>query len=222
MWVKICGITNDEDALMAFALGADAIGLNFVPGSKRQITAATGRDIVRRLPSEAITIGVFRDQDPGYISRTMLEVGLTGVQLHGHETPQLAGSIAPRPKILIMAFAGGSPAVDRYDEYRADAMLLDAATPGSGTVFDWNLIGDVPKNRRLILAGGLTPDNVGHAVERVQPWGVDAASGVESEPGQKDPILVSDFIANARAAEAPRYEGDVASGPFDWNESGDL
>lgn len=221
MWVKICGITNEEDALMAVALGADALGFVFAP-SKRQVTVGTARDIARRLPPEVITVGVFRDQDPHFVSQTMVDAGLKGVQLHGHETPTMAAEIAPRPQTLIVAFPAGSAAIDRFDDYHADAMLLDATTPGGGKVFDWDLIDDVPDGRRLILAGGLDPDNVTAAIERVNPWGVDVSTGVESSPGQKDPRLVQAFIRAARAAERPAYASDGGREPFDWCESGDL
>lgn len=224
MWVKICGITNEEDALMAVALGADALGFVFAP-SKRQISIGAARDIIRRLPPEVTTVGVFRDQDPQFISKAILEAGIKGVQLHGHETPAMAAEITPRPQVLITAFAAGSSGIARFREYGADAILLDAPTPGGGEVFDWDLIDDIPDNARLILAGGLNPSNVAAAIHRVQPWGVDVSSGVESSPGQKDPILVSEFISAARAA-APVVEvpDDIGTGPapFDWNEAGDL
>lgn len=223
MWVKICGITNEEDALLAVAMGADAIGFVFAP-SKRQIGIGAARDIVRRLPPEVLTIGVFRDQDPSFVVKAITEAGINGVQLHGHETPQMAAEIRPRAQVLICAFAAGSPGIARYPEYQADALLLDAATPGGGKVFDWNLVDDVPDGARLILAGGLNPGNVANAIERVRPWGVDVSSGVESEPGQKDPVLVSEFVAAARAAapEQPDTFDISAPAPFDWGESGDL
>jgi len=229
MWVKICGITNEEDALMAVALGADAVGFVFAP-SPRQVTVGAVRDIARRLPPEILTIGVFRDQDPHFVVDTVLEAGLRGAQLHGHETPAMAGEIRPRVRTLIVAFAAGSPGIERFDEYQADALLLDAATPGGGKVFDWALVDDVPTNRRLILAGGLTPDNVATAIERVDPWGVDVSSGVESSPGRKDPRLVQAFIRAARRAGGADdgLDGDgsvatsAAEGPFDWDEDDDL
>ena len=206
---------------MAVALGADAIGFVFAPSS-RQVSVGTVRDIVRRLPPDVLTVGVFRDQDASFVSHAMLEAGLHGVQLHGHETPAMAAQIQPRPQTLIVAFSAGSRAVDRFDEYHADAMLLDGAVPGSGAVFDWSLVESVPDNRRLILAGGLTPDNVGFAVSEVGPWGVDVSSGVESAPGQKDPRLVQAFIRAARAAEPPQYAPAGGEEIFDWNESGDV
>lgn len=238
MWVKICGITNEEDALMAVALGADAVGFVFAP-SPRQVSVGTARDIARRLPPEILTIGVFRDQDAHFVTQTMLDAGLRGVQLHGHESPTMAASLSPRPQLLIVAFAAGSAAIDRFDDYHADAMLLDAATPGGGKVFDWTIIDSVPDNRRMILAGGLTPANVGAAVAEVRPWGVDVSTGVESSPGQKDPRLVQAFIRAARAADVDPDGNPAGAGEsptdvvevgaredrgalFDWDESGDL
>ena len=225
MWVKICGITNEEDALMAVALGADALGFVFAP-SPRQVTVGTVRDIVRRLPPEVMTIGVFRDHEPRYVIDTVLEAGLGGAQLHGHETPQQAAEVRPKVKTLIVAFAAGSAGLERAANYESDALLIDGATPGSGQVFDWSLIDSLPQRRRLILAGGLTPTNVASAIARVEPWGVDVSSGVESEPGRKDPRLVQSFIRAARQASPAGQdpvEGDNESGgPFDWDVDDDV
>jgi phosphoribosylanthranilate isomerase len=220
MWVKICGITNEEDALLAVAMGADAVGFVFAP-SPRQVTVGTVRDICRRLPFGVMTVGVFRDQAPDQVIDTVLAAGLHAVQLHGHETPNEAKAIRQKAQALIVAFPAGSPSIDRFDDYQADALMIDAANPGAGEVFDWALADGIPSNRRLILAGGLTPGNVTEAIETVRPWGVDVSSGVESEPGIKDARRVLAFIRRSRAAfeevEArPEHEGP---GPFDWAES---
>lgn len=222
MWVKICGITSEEDALMAVALGADAVGFVFAP-SPRQVTVGQARDIVRRLPPEVMTVGVFRDQAAGHVVDTVLAAGLHAAQLHGHETPAEARAIRAKVQALIVAFPAGSPSLDRFDDYGADALMLDAPNPGSGKMFDWTLAEGVPSNRRLVLAGGLTPRNVGAAIETVEPWGVDVSTGVETEPGVKDPRRVRAFIRSAREAftALDREPGD-GPGPFDWNESGDL
>ncbi|HIE67337.1 MAG TPA: phosphoribosylanthranilate isomerase, partial [Acidimicrobiia bacterium] len=106
----------------------------------------------------------------------------------------------------------------RFDEYGADLLLLDSSAPGSGAVFDWALAEGAPANRRTLLAGGLTPDNVGSAIEQVDPYGVDVSTGVESGPGRKDPRLLRAFMLNARAARPVRYEGDADRRPFDWQE----
>lgn len=235
MFVKICGITNEEDALTAVGLGADAIGFLFAP-SVRQVTVQATRDIVRRLPSDVLTIGVFRDQAPRDVRRIVLEAGLTGAQLHGHETPADAAEVRSAARVLIVAFPAGDPGLAHVDDYHADAVLLDAPTPGSGHVFDWSLAESVPIGRRVILAGGLEPANVADGIATVRPWGVDVSTGVE-EPGdplRKDPVRVHEFIKNARraAGDLPGRVGDgdatehtdgslLASAPFDWAQQGD-
>jgi phosphoribosylanthranilate isomerase len=231
MWVKICGITNEEDALMAVALGADAIGFVFAP-SPRQVSVGRVRDICRRLPAEVMTIGVFRDQASELVVDTVLEAGLRGAQLHGHETPAEAAAVRPKVNVLIIGMPADSPSIDRYDDYHADALLLDGPKPGSGQVFDWALAGGLPSNRRLILSGGLSPQNVARGIEVVQPWGVDVSSGVESEPGIKDARKVHAFVREAREAFAVlgrsrdearaggSGEEPLGAGPFDWYEDG--
>lgn len=220
MFVKVCGITNEEDALMATALGADAVGFLFAP-SPRQVSVGIVRDIVKRLPPEIVTVGVFRDQAPRLVIDTVLESGLRAAQLHGHETPQDAATIRPYVQALIVALSVGDPALAHVDDYGADALLLDAPSPGSGKVFDWALAEGVPVGRRMILAGGLTPANVAEAVRTVQPWGVDASTGlqVEGDPTRKDPLKVQAFVRNARAAAPVPYHPD-GHGPFDWAQAG--
>ena len=220
MFVKICGTTSEEDALLAVAMGADAVGFVFAP-SPRQITPGTVADIVKRLPREVVTVGVFRDEAPSRVVEIVNTIGLRAAQLHGHETPEQAQYVRERVPLLIQAFPAGDPAVARAHQYRADAVLLDAASPGSGQVFDWTLA-EAPDGVRLILAGGLTPDNVAHAIGQVHPWGVDVVSGVERSPGVKDPVKVRAFVAAARAAAPPRPErgdddeSDGAGQPYDW------
>ena len=215
MFVKICGITNEEDALMAVALGADALGFVFATSS-RQITPGAAADIIKRLPPDVLPVGVFRDQAPDRVIDVALRVGSRGVQLHGHETPGMADRIRPHVPVLIVGMSAGSSALEHFDRFGADALLLDGHSPGSGQVFDWSLTEGMPSNRRVILAGGLTPDNVADGVSIVRPWGVDVSTGVESQPGVKDPRLVRSFIHAARDAEDPvrRAEGP---GPFDWD-----
>ncbi len=225
MFVKICGVTNEEDALMAVALGADAVGFVFAP-SPRQVTVGVARDIVRRLPPETLTVGVFRDQSTRFVIDTVQGAGLRAAQLHGHETPADAAEVRPYCQALIVAFPAGDPGLAHVDDYGADAILLDSPAPGSGEVFDWSLAEGAPLNRRLILAGGLTPENVAHGIAEVRPWGVDVSSGVETDgqPGRKDARKVQAFIRAARAAapvDAPVPDGPgLGSGPFDWADSG--
>jgi phosphoribosylanthranilate isomerase len=216
MFVKICGTTSEDDALLAVAMGADAIGFIFAP-SPRQIAPQIAADIVKRLPLEIITVGVFRDEAPERVVDVAMGAGLKAVQLHGRETATQAKWIRQRMPMVIQAFAAGDPRVRDAADYAADAVLLDAPHPGSGQVFDWAFAGEVPDGQRLIIAGGLTPDNVAAAVVRTQPWGVDVASGVEKAPGYKDPVKLRSFIAAARAAESARYESDD-TGPYDWED----
>jgi phosphoribosylanthranilate isomerase len=224
VFVKICGITREDDALLAVAMGADAVGFVFAP-SKRQIAPSIARDIVRRLPPEILTVGVFRDEAASRVIDIVNTAGLRAAQLHGHESPETSRLIRSRVPLVIKAFAAGDPGLDHVDDYGADAVLIDSPRPGSGEVFDWTLAEGRPDGHRVILAGGLTPDNVGDAIRQVGPWGVDVASGVESdrgEPGQKDARKVKAFVDAARAARPPqelRATDDLDGfAPYDWME----
>ena len=217
MFVKICGITSEEDALLAVAMGADAVGFVFAP-SPRQVAAGLVHDIVRRLPPEVMTVGVFRDEAPQRVVDVVNNAGLRAAQLHGNETAEHSRFVRARVPFVIKGFAAGDPALDHTDDFGADAILVDSHAPGSGEVFDWSLAEGAPINRRVILAGGLTPDNVAEAIERIRPWGVDVATGVEAEPGRKDARKVRDFVRNARAAAPRPYRGDENARPFDWQE----
>ncbi len=223
MFVKICGVTTEEDALLAVGMGADALGFNFVPGSPRQIRTATARDIVRRLPGGVLTVGIFRDELKERVVEVTHEAGLKAAQLHGRESTDDSAWVAQRVPYLIKGFAAGDSAIDNLDLYSASAVLLDAPEPGSGEVFDWSMLDGSERGRPLILAGGLHPENVAQAVRSVRPWGVDVASGVESSAGAKDPVKVREFILNARAAEAAleptgqEFDPD-APRPYDWRD----
>ena len=217
MFDKICGITSEEDALLAVAMGADAVGFVFAP-SPRQVAAGLVREIVRRLPPEVLTVGVFRDESAQRVVDVVNGAGLRAAQLHGLETAEQTAWVRKRVPFVIKAFAAGDPALDRADDFGADAILVDSHAPGSGEVFDWSLAEGAPLNRRVILAGGLTPDNVAEAIEAVRPWGVDVSTGVENTPGHKDARKVREFILNARRAAPRRYQGDEDARPFDWQE----
>jgi phosphoribosylanthranilate isomerase len=217
VFVKICGTTSEEDALLAIAMGADAVGFIFAP-SKRQIAPGIARDIAKRLPPEIITVGVFRDESPKRVVDIVEFAGLKAAQLHGKETPDQARWIRKRVPLVIQAFAAGDRMVSRALEYGVDAVLLDNPTPGSGQVFDWKMAGEAPDGVRVIIAGGLTPDNVAAAVAAIRPWGVDVVTGVEREPGHKDPVKLRAFVAAARAAVVAPYEGDEDDRPYDWQE----
>jgi phosphoribosylanthranilate isomerase len=216
VFVKICGTTSEEDALLAVAMDADAVGFIFAP-SPRQISPTLARDIAKRLPPEVMTVGVFRNEAPRRVVDIMQHAGLQCAQLHGQERPEQARWIRKRLPYVFQAFAAGDPAVGRAREYGVDAVLLDNPAPGSGQVFDWALASEVPTGLRVIIAGGLTPDNVSGAVSAVQPWGVDVVSGVEKSPGVKDPVKLRGFVAAARAAVVAPYRGTRA-GPYDWQD----
>lgn len=223
VFVKICGITSEEDGLLAVALGADALGFNFVAGSKRQIAAERARDIIRRLPAEVMTVGIFRDELPGRVIEITHRAGLRAAQLHGRETTEQTRQVRAQIPVVIKAFTAGDPALNHVRDYGADVVMIDGAEPGSGEVFDWRLAEGAPKaGHRILLAGGLGPGNVADAIERVQPWGVDVATGVERAPGVKDPVKLREFIATAKAAggglAAQPDHIDHDHVPYDWEE----
>ena len=214
MFVKICGITNEDDALFAVAMGADAVGFIFAP-STRQMAAQAVYDITRRLPPEILTVGVFKNEHPSRVIKIANESGVKAVQLHGQESPEQAKEIAGSIRYVIKVFDADSPNLSRADQYGTDLVMVDSPGGGTGKVFDWGLAAEAPDGVRLILAGGLDPDNVADGIAAVEPWGVDVATGVEAEPGRKDPTLVRRFIANARAA-APTPDLGPDELPYDW------
>ncbi len=199
MFVKICGTTSEEDALLAVAMGAEALGFVFAP-SPRQMRPQDVADIVKRLPPEILTIGVFKDDVPERIVHIVRSTGLKGAQIHGSFTADDAVAVRRAIFHTFVSFTAGDPRVGQAHEYEPYAVLLDGARPGSGQVFDWTLAEDVPAELRLIVAGGLTTDNVVDVIRTVRPWGVDVVSGVESSPGRKDPVKLRAFIAKAHAA----------------------
>lgn len=199
MFIKICGTTSAEDALLAVSLGADALGFIFAE-SKRQVDAATVAAIVPQLPKDVVAVGVFRNESAARIAEVVNETGLRGVQLHGSEGPEIAQALRDTVPFLVQVFTADDARLEHLAEYPIDAVLLDSPTPGSGETFDWSQIADLPERHRVILAGGLNSANVAEAIERVRPWGVDAVSGVEAAPGRKDPEALAAFISSARDA----------------------
>jgi phosphoribosylanthranilate isomerase len=163
-----------------------------------------------------MTVGVFRDEAPDRVVQIVNSVGLKAAQLHGHETAEQARWIRRRVPFVIQAFPAGAAALPKAADYGADVVMIDAPSPGSGQVFDWQLA-EVPGGVRLMLAGGLTADNVVEAISQVHPWGVDVATGVERSPGVKDPVKVRAFVAAARSTEEPEYEPSAAA-PFDQDD----
>lgn len=216
MFVKICGTTSEDDALLAVAMGADAVGFIFAP-SPRQIAPQQASDIAKRLPPEIVTIGVFRNEVPERVVEITQAAGLRGAQLHGQESAEETRWVRARLARVIKAFPAGDASVRRAVDYGADAVLLDAPNPGSGEVFDWAFAAEVPPGPALMIAGGLHAGNVAAAIARTTPWAVDAVTGVERTPGVKDPVKVREFVAAAKAADVDVYQSDH-TGPFDWDE----
>jgi phosphoribosylanthranilate isomerase len=201
MRIKICGITNLEDALAAVEAGADALGFVFAP-SPRRVTAETTAAIAREVPPFVTLVGLVVDQDPDPI---LDACPLDAVQFHGAEPPDV---LLPYGRRAIKAFRVREAAdLEPLSRYRsAGAFHLDAYVPGvaggTGQSFPWALAAQAKSfGRPIIVAGGLTPDNVAECVRTTRPYAVDVSSGVEASPGKKDRIKVRDFIAAARAAE---------------------
>jgi phosphoribosylanthranilate isomerase len=218
IWIKICGNTSLQDALLAVEAGADAVGFIFAP-SPRQVSAMQAAAIARKLPASIEKIGVFVDAPLDQIYLVVRECGLTGVQLHFDAAPELPEKIrkhlGPQMRILRVVHFDAGAAAEAAEEIaqhasnpHVDAVLVDSRTAtavgGTGSAFDWasarSTVFMDAKERKIIAAGGLNPANVARAIATLRPWGVDAVSGVESTPGKKDPAKVRKFVANARAA----------------------
>lgn len=200
--VKICGITNLEDARQAITSGADALGFVFYSGSPRAVSVEQVREIVAELPPLVTLIGLFVNERPEQIERIVRDCKLHLAQLHGDEPPELLQSLGC-PAFKALRVKDGA-SVAGHAAFEGPALLLDAWSPdhfgGTGESFDWQLAAGVARERPLILAGGLTPFNVAEAVRRVKPYAVDVSSGVETRPGKKDPELVRAFIRSAKEA----------------------
>lgn len=206
MFVKVCGITNLEDALAAVEAGADALGFNFYRRSPRFIAPEDARRIVRQLPSTVMSVGVFvNETEPDEVARISDYVGLTAVQLHGDESPDYCYALR-RDRFTIKALRVNDDFEPQsVKDYETNAILLDAYTAGerggTGRVVDWDVARRVRELvPQLFLAGGLSPENVALAIAAVDPYAVDACSHLESSPGRKDAEQVRAFVAAARRA----------------------
>jgi phosphoribosylanthranilate isomerase len=204
LFVKICGITSAEDALLAVEAGADAVGLVFWPGSPRHVDTATARRISGALPASVVRVGVFVDAPVDDMARAAEEACLDLLQLHGNEPPEALRSLPRRAwKAVRVGWDFAVADALRYEGHAA-GILLDSRAEGppggTGKTFDWTLAREVRKGASfLVLAGGLDPENVATAIALVRPDGIDVSSGVEMSPGRKDPARMRAFVAAARS-----------------------
>jgi phosphoribosylanthranilate isomerase len=226
--IKICGITSPEDARAAADAGADALGLNFYPGSPRYVTPDQAQRIVAELPAGIARVGVFVNASEAEIRAIAAHVGLDLLQLHGEESMELLQSLQPWPVVRAFRCQGEADrrVLEYLDQARSrnclpDAVLLDAYDPaargGTGRVLNWIGVARLrPQLGRLplVLAGGLTPENIERAIRQAGPAAVDTASGVERAPGRKDAQRMRDFVRAARAALDASASAAHRSMPF--------
>lgn len=204
MWVKICGITNLEDALAAVEAGADALGFVFVGSSRRAVSRKTCSEILAALPPTVITVGVVADEDPTFLKDLLRVCPLGALQFHGDEPPETVLPFKERAKVFKAIRVKDASSLEQIPRYRGvEAVLLDTHQPGqkggTGVPFDWALAAEAKRFEvPIIVAGGLSPANVGDVARAVDPYGVDVSSGVESSPGKKDHALVREFVARTR------------------------
>lgn len=203
LWVKICGVTREEDARAAVSAGASALGLNFVPRSKRYVDVALARRLADSVRGEIELVAVIADESLERIRELVDAVGLDSVQLHGAEPPEFVRALPGAFKAVGIESAEDVTAAQAFSSTR---LLVDAksagVTGGTGHAFDWHLVEGLARARDIILAGGLKPENVADAVRQVAPYGVDVAGGVEvsGDPRRKDPDKIAAFVENARRA----------------------
>jgi phosphoribosylanthranilate isomerase len=204
--IKICGIKTVNDALTAMEAGADLLGFNFYPKSPRFIDVGICRDImsVMRKYGHITYVGLFVNASVAEVRATIEICGLSLAQLHGDETSEMLDALNGK---AFKAFRGVPEHVHGFAREDAPALLVDASVKGAyggtGVTADWNKVAELAKQYSLLLAGGLTPENVGDAVRHVNPWGVDVASGVEASAGQKDPSKMRAFVQAVRSAKIP-------------------
>jgi phosphoribosylanthranilate isomerase len=199
--VKICGVTSPGEALVAVEAGADSVGVNFVASSIRRVDAATARAIVDAVGGKALVVGVVAGMSVPAMRELRDTTGLGCLQLHGDETADDVTALLPHAYKAVRVETAAD--VARAHAMPSDYVLVDAkvegALGGTGHSFDWSLVVELARTRKLVLAGGLRPENVARAIAMVRPWCVDVASGVESAPGKKDPAKVRAFIDAVRA-----------------------
>jgi phosphoribosylanthranilate isomerase len=201
--VKICGITNIGDAIAAVDFGADALGFVFFKGSPRYISADAAAAIIKQLPPFTTTVGVFVDEKPEHVEKIINLTNIDIVQFHGNEPPEICDVSRHSIKAIRVKSLESLDLLNNYKD-RVSAFLLDTFTPdilgGTGQIFNWDIAVYAKQFGRIILAGGLKPDNVAAAIRRVRPYGVDVSSGVESKKGKKDHKKMKSFIERAKGA----------------------
>ncbi|PYT24380.1 MAG: N-(5'-phosphoribosyl)anthranilate isomerase [Acidobacteria bacterium] len=194
MMVKICGITNLDDALAAIDAGAAALGFNFWPGSPRHIALENARHIIRQLPPAVLKVGVFVDEPREKVNEMSHTAGLDVAQLHGREAP---GDFPDGVRVWKAVRVALDFNASDVDQYPGEAVLLDG--PSNGVPFDWTIAAH--SSKRIIIAGGLDANNVRNAMDQARPWGVDACSRLETAPGKKDRLKMTQFIKAALAED---------------------
>jgi phosphoribosylanthranilate isomerase len=211
---KICGLTRSEDAAVAVAAGAEAVGFVFVPGTPRYLETETARRIIETLPPFVAKVGLFVNAEARTVADTIGRTGVDTIQLHGDETPEFAAQFRGTVKVIKAFRVRGVATLEQLPAWRGvvDAWLLDAYVAGvhggTGARFDWELAVQAQElGVPVILAGGLTPENAADAVRRVRPFALDVSSGVESAPGRKDPERIHRFLAAVRGAQDERNGG---------------
>jgi phosphoribosylanthranilate isomerase len=202
--IKICGLTRVAEAEGCAALGADAIGCVFYPKSPRHVSDARAADICRTVSGKALCIGVFVNESYDVIMEKVHRCGLSGAQLHGRETPELVARLSGEGILVVKAlFVGGNPDLDSAGSYAAPAYLVECARGplpgGNAMTWDWESARPFGTSHPMVLAGGLSPENVAEAIDTARPAGVDVSSGVESSPGRKDLDKVARFIRAVKA-----------------------
>ena len=198
-WIKICGITNLEDARKATSIRVDALGFIFAP-SPRRIKPEVAKKIILALPKTLLKVGVFVDEDPSEVERVAKYCGLNALQFHGRESPEYCRRFFH--PIFKAVHIKNSDSLKGIENYQDVTILLDTYNPqqagGTGNPFPWEIALRAKEKGNFILSGGLNPDNVGEAIKKVRPWGVDVCSGVEMCPGKKDSSKMAEFVRRAR------------------------
>lgn len=205
MFVKVCGLRTEQDVAVAVEAGADAIGFVF-SRSPRQVGVEQARALAATVPAAVLTVAVVNGVPAVEAGRLALAAGLGAVQLHGDYPRSAFAELAGLPVRLLRATALGPDTDVRTGAYGEELLLLDSPVPGSGVGWDLGRLETTPPQGRWLLAGGLTPANVGAAIAAARPWGVDVSSGVESARGVKDPALIRAFLSAARAPEPAPHE----------------